>query len=277
MTPVSLPTRKRECYDGLNSPGTTADSSRRGSIYSKGILVNQAEVNKEWLEKWLSAPRYASYYKTAKNDSLAFELYLWNTGLAQAILRDISFFEIALRNAYDRCISNYGNSATDWLFDLDSPVRRAIERKNSRGKINDANRVNRSQIDKLNADFGETNDHDKVVSNLMLGFWCHMADRNHERELWIPCIHKAWPKGTKRKTLYAELATINRLRNRAAHHERLFILSEGQPLPVQTCESTVALFRTLAPEAAAAIYGKDACSTALAYTRDNPAPCQVAV
>lgn len=41
---------------------------------------------------------------TQGDDAVAFDLYLWNIGLAQAVLKDVSFFEVALRNAYDRAM-----------------------------------------------------------------------------------------------------------------------------------------------------------------------------
>lgn len=69
--------------------------------------------------------------------------------LAQAVLKDVSFFEVALRNAYDRAISSTWSRSDHWLFDDASPVRRPILRTNKRGQVNDANRLNRNSIDHL--------------------------------------------------------------------------------------------------------------------------------
>lgn len=33
------------------------------------------------------------------------QLYRWNPQLAQAVLHDAALFEVAIRNAYDRCIT----------------------------------------------------------------------------------------------------------------------------------------------------------------------------
>lgn len=65
------------------------------------------------------------------DDAVALDLYLWNIGLAQAVLKDVSFFEVALRNAYDRAISSTWNGSDHWLFDGESPVRRPILRTKS--------------------------------------------------------------------------------------------------------------------------------------------------
>ena len=60
-------------------------------------MLETPRIEREHMEAWLSAPRYGKYLETASgDDALAFELCLWNIGLAQAVLRDVSFFEIAL-------------------------------------------------------------------------------------------------------------------------------------------------------------------------------------
>lgn len=156
----------------FNSSGTTADPSRRGSIIfmkRNGSVFDSSLAKKEWLENWLSVPRFEYYLDAAKgNDEIALELYLWNTGLAQAVLRDISFFEIALRNRYDRCLTQLALTGDHWLFDDASPVRKPIMRKNKRGSVVDANELNRKQVDKLKKALGVSPD--RIISNLTLGF-----------------------------------------------------------------------------------------------------------
>jgi hypothetical protein len=68
-------------------------------------------------------------------------------------------------------------------------------RTNRRGYSRDQNRLNRKVIDSL-ASAGRS--YDWIVSNLTLGFWTHMTDRSHERDLWIPHLHRAWPEGADR-------------------------------------------------------------------------------
>ncbi len=46
-----------------------------------------------------------------------------NIGLAQAVLKDVSFFEVALRNAYDRAISSTWSGSDHWLFDGAFPAK----------------------------------------------------------------------------------------------------------------------------------------------------------
>ena len=50
---------------------------------------------------WLSEARYSTYrLAAAEDDEAAFALYQWNVGLAQALLRDVSFF----RNSFKKCV-----------------------------------------------------------------------------------------------------------------------------------------------------------------------------
>lgn len=147
------------------------------------------KIDRAHIESWLSAPRYGKYLEASgNNDTIALDLYLWDIGLAQAVLKDVSFFEVALKNAYSRAISSTWSGTDHWPFDDASPVRRPILRKNKRGQVNDANRLNRNSIDHLRNGLRENATIDDVISNLTLGFWAHMTDRSHERDLWIPSI-----------------------------------------------------------------------------------------
>lgn len=242
-------------------------------------MPDAPKIDRAHIESWLSAPRYEKYLEASGgNDSIALDLYLWNVGLAQAVLKDVSFFEVALRNAYNRTITSNWDGAGHWLFDDASPVRRPILRRNKRGQVNDANRLNRNSIDHLRSGLRENATADDVVSNLSLGFWAHMTDRSHERDLWIPSIHKAWPKGTTRSEVNDQIARINRVRNRAAHHEHLFVPAECSCATLQSCRDAVYLFAQLEPVACDYVYGGDITRCSVDdYLEENPAPCDVAV
>ena len=236
-------------------------------------------ISRSAIEAWLSTPRYKRYLEIAKDDdALALELYLWNIGLAQAVLRDVSFFEVALRNAYDRAISDNWSGSDHWLFDNASPVRRPILRTNRRGKVRDANRLNRNAIDHLASNLGHDPSPDKVISNLTFGFWAHMTDRSHERDMWIPSIHTAWPTGISRDSLNRKISEINNVRNRAAHHEHLFVPDGAYCSTLKACEDAVELFSQLAPEACSYIYGAEnkICSVS-EFVSGSPAPCNVVI
>lgn len=242
-------------------------------------MTTRPVPTRENIVSWLSQPRFARYLEVARgDDAKALELYLWNTGLAQAVLRDVSFFEVALRNSYDHAMGRFWLGRGHWLFDDDSPIRRPILRTNKRGNVTDTNRINRNSIDRLRGFLGSAASPDRIISNLTLGFWTHMSDRNHERDVWIPILYRVWPEGTSRAALNECVANINAVRNRAAHNEHLFESSDGYCPTLAACQSAVKLFGQLAPEAHRYIYDdKDFASSAEEFLVANPAPCAVSI
>ena len=154
-------------------------------------------VTGEWATRWLSGERLAPYLAACDGDiNRALDLYDWNVRLGQVLMRDISHFEVALRNSYDQIMTTRWGD--DWLFDDSSPVRRPIMRRAARGEL-DANRINRKTIDAVLARLPSSATHGALVAGLTLGFWIHLTDRSHDVDLWRSGLYLAWPKGTSRR------------------------------------------------------------------------------
>lgn len=176
-----------------------------------------------WAESWLSAPRFQRYLTGCAGDpGRALALYAWNLDLGAALLKDISYVEIALRNSYDRVLTAWNSDGRHWLFDDDSPVRTPLLRMTRSGEVRDANALNRRAIDAAMPKGKRLPQPGSVISHLPFGFWAHLTDRAHERVLWIPHLRHAWPDGTSRTKLDAKIRLVNTMRNRIAHHEQLF-------------------------------------------------------
>lgn len=76
-----------------------------------------------WAERRLSADRLAPYLAACGGDcERALKLYEWNISLGQVLMRDVAHLEVALRNAYDRVLSEHWDGPSHWLFDPGSPV-----------------------------------------------------------------------------------------------------------------------------------------------------------
>lgn len=105
-----------------------------------------------------------------------------------------------------------------------------------------------------------------------------MTDRSHERDLWIPIIHKAWPKGADRNDVNGRIAGINKIRNRAAHHEHLFAHAGCGCGTLRSCRDAALLFARLEPIAHSYVYkgNINRCSVDN-YLEEHPAPCDVTV
>ncbi len=203
-----------------------------------------------WVETWLSEPRFARYLIEAGGDrARALDLYEWNLRLGAALMRDVAHIEVAIRNAYDRVMQQHWRGADHWLLDPTSPVLTPLWRTR-RGRRADVNARNRSTV--ADARFrcgGSDAKPGQVIAELSFGFWRHCTDAAHEKSLWVPYLHHAWPKRTSRVDLERSMTSINTARNRASHHEPLFVSGPGRDLTAAHAE-VLCLSELLSPELA---------------------------
>lgn len=184
-----------------------------------------------WIEKWLSTPRLARYLlETGGDQQRALNLYEWNLQLGAALMRDIAHVEVAVRNAYDSVMTARWRGSQHWLFDPTSPVLAPLwrTRRNHRADLNSRNRA--AVDDAIRRCGGGAATPGEVIAELSFGFWRHCTDAAHEKTLWVPYLHRAWPGKTSRAALERSLTTINNARNRASHHEPLFGARPGNDL-----------------------------------------------
>lgn len=180
-----------------------------------------------WLERWLSAPRLERYLTTVGGDrARALRLYDWNTRTSAAILRDLAHFEVALRNAYDvALIPATPPGQTHWTFASTAvfpPLYRTKRAAAQPAQRTDINRKPREILDgAVQAAGGCSAPTGKVIANLTFGFWRYLSSKAHEKSLWVPYLHTAFPAKTNRSDLDARVGRLHELRNRVAHHEPL--------------------------------------------------------
>ena len=237
--------------------------------------TDEADATRAWTERWLSQKRFAPYLAACEdNVEQALGLYEWNIALGQVIMRDVAHFEVALRNACDHVMGERWGDA-HWLLDDGSPVLRPIVRMSKNGNPRDVNLVNRRAVAEARSNAHDKDDPDQVIANLMLGFWAHLTDRSRERDLWIPYLNAAWPKGTDRNGLNNALASINRVRNRVAHNERLFNPLTEALSPARADANIIRALRALCPEAAERLYGDCDKTPVELFCREHPAPVNV--
>lgn len=68
----------------------------------------------------------------------------------------------------------------------------------------------------------------KVIAELTFGFWTYLVSDLHEKRIWVPYLHRAFPDGTNRKKLNATLTSLRDFRNRVAHHEKILANPEAK-------------------------------------------------
>ncbi len=197
-----------------------------------------------WVEQWLSPPRFGIYLAQAGYDrTRALALYEWNTCLSAAFMHDLAHLEVGLRNAYDRAITEHRPAdAAHWVFDARTLFPPQMTTADDGTEI-DSNERTRQQIDAAVISAAEAErlkanraaraqkrprrigplrpSSGHVVAEFSFGFWRYFTKSAHEKRLWVPYLHHAFPPGTDRKAVDQRVAKLNDLRNRVAHHEPL--------------------------------------------------------
>ncbi len=190
------------------------------------------------------------------NTRKAMTLYRKNLSLTQELFTVISCFEIALRNAIDNTISS--SLGNDWLRDaaalggaFDNPRCRL-----TKITINDA-------INKLH-----TYSHYKLIAELGFGFWRFMFAQ-HQFNATGRILLQVFPlkpistvvQQYNNIYIFNQLAKLNDLRNRMAHHEPICFL-DGQAIKDTTYARehyslVMQIFQWMGIDGASLLYGMD--------------------
>lgn len=233
-----------------------------------------AKTTLEWAQRWLSEARLQPYLNDCDDDvNNALALHEWNLALGEAMMVDIAHFELALRNAYVRVLRE--DLGEGWLLDDSSPLRAPIIHTSKAKKQRDVNFVNRRAIDDATKRAHDSTNVDQIVAGFTLGFWAHLTDRSRERVLWIPHLHKAWPAGTDRNSLSARINSIVQMRNRIAHHERLFDPRDNTLSPMALDVDAIHMLRDLCPDAYDHLFAENPCTGVERFLASSPAPASV--
>ncbi|WP_071288978.1 hypothetical protein [Mycolicibacterium llatzerense] len=227
-----------------------------------------------WIDTWLGAPRFQKYVSMCNNDrKRALQTYEWNIALGQALMRDISHLEVGLRNAYDTAFAQRWTGTDHWLLSPSSPAVMPIWRirsdKSGFKRGTDVNFINRKSIDSAIRECGGGNAKaGKVIAELSFGFWRSLTTATHEKSIWVPYLHAAYPKGTSRSAVDRSLFDVNIVRNRIAHHEPIFDRRQNPTQePDQLHATTVRLMTMFSADAATHLSSS---STVLAVFAQRP-------
>lgn len=187
----------------------------------------------DWLERWLSTPRFAVYLAAAGQDRIrAAALYEWNAACSAAFHHDLAHLEVGLRNAYDRALCRgIPPYRPHWVFEPERffPPRK---QKAANGRRYDANEKSRTLITEAVKNATPKPRPDavepppvptpgKVIAELSFGFWRYLSSRRQAEPLWVPYLHTAVQPGTARRDVDRPIGRLHDLRNRVAHHEPL--------------------------------------------------------
>lgn len=144
-----------------------------------------------WIEAWLSTERFGTYLSAA---TIGGDLH-WTEDPTM-----LKLFPLILKN---------------------DPLQR---------RLVDANEIPRSQIQRARMDASRAGNTapvpGKVVAEVMFGFWTYLTSNAHEKTIWVPYLHTAYPIKTDRRKIHQTLYELRKFRNRVAHHEPLLVGSE---------------------------------------------------
>lgn len=169
-------------------------------------------------ESLISSPRCFRYVAACANDTKkAMTLYRANLRLSQEIFSVLAIFEIVLRNKTDqhyRSIFQPTIGNDEWLLHASNPGGYLT----THGCQKSLQSVQTALQDLYNRN-GYT--HDKLVAELMFGFW-RFQFAAKEFMAAGSSLHHIFPNrptGTNHTDVFKKLGFINKIRNRIAHHE----------------------------------------------------------
>ncbi|HEX5542470.1 MAG TPA: hypothetical protein VFX60_13065 [Micromonospora sp.] len=149
--------------------------------------------------------------------------------MSAAFMHNLAHLEVCLRNAYDAAVTaTRPADALHWLDDPHGPIRAPLLRtkrltNGTRVRV-DVNRKPRELVERARHRCGASAPVGKVIAELQLGFWRYLTSSAHEKTLWVPHLHTAFPAGTSRVMADRTIGELHLLRNRVAHHEPLLAL-----------------------------------------------------
>lgn len=222
-----------QCLSNLTRKSAVLKGFRAELYLGKKIVPTQLP-NDPWIETWLSTERFETYLSAAQGSrSLALALYEWNARLRAVFLHDLGHLEVGLRNAYDQalCMATIPGDShwteTPTMLKL-FPV--VMKNDHVKQRLVDVKEIPRNQIQRARMDASRSGNTagvpGKVVAEVMFGFWTYLTSNAHEKNIWVPYLHTAYPIKTDRRKIHQTLYELREFRNRVAHHEPLLVCSE---------------------------------------------------
>ena len=161
-------------------------------------------------ENAVTKERLSVYKADGADNKTALARYLYNIELCTALYPSLNMFEISFRNSVDKALQTFTGTA-EWY----NCINLSSESLN---KINSAKRKIQN--------CGKQVTHDRVISELTLGFWTSLFSRKYNQEKFQPylikqCFKKALKNLKSAIPLWQYLDKFRYLRNRVFHYERL--------------------------------------------------------
>ncbi|MFF7339365.1 Abi family protein [Streptomyces sp. NPDC008163] len=170
-----------------------------------------ANGEKELIEA-ISQERFQPFLEECHGDvAVALRLYAWDAEAARALHSPLRDLEVSLRNRIHRQLTGKFGQDDWWNLRRAEPNDWAMkEIRNARAKL---------------VEHGKSTAPCDIVAALSFGFWVGLVSKggsgNYEMKYWNPALRHCF-KGVSRTDLHRQLGVMRTLRNRVAHHERVY-------------------------------------------------------
>lgn len=193
------------------------------------------------LEALLGSARLELYLDKADgNVERAADLYRWATELSGVLHGQLSYVEIAVRNALDRQLQEWNEVrgfGRDWTAEDQTadPLYELMGRELRAARKHAALAAAEREADHHR--HGAAVNHDDILTQLTFGKWVHLiynprGEHASRVTLWAEATHRAFERSAHadaytldseraRLLIGRQLHDLRRLRNRVAHHENL--------------------------------------------------------
>ncbi len=212
-------------------------------------------------EYLISKPRMARYLNAFGGDSRkAMTLYRANIRLSVEMFSILCLFEVAFRNAID--IHYRSALGKSWLFDAAQPVSGFLHAVGCERSL--------QSVEDVTANLGVHYTHDKAIAELTFGFWTYQFASKEFAAAGSTLLNilPARPFGVNHTKVFKKLASINRIRNRIAHHEPICFgipSSASTAYAVGKYNQILELFQWMGVNATSFLYGVDGFNRETAY------------
>ena len=162
------------------------------------------------IEDIFTQSRLSVYKKDGVDDVTCLARYLFNIEICKSLYPALHIFEIALRNSIDKTLSGYAKTQ-NWydVLTIDNESKNKIEETKRKIKKH-----------------GKSVTHDRIISELTLGFWTSFLTTRYSQYAFQSVIIKKCFKNIpiqnkNIKSLQKIFEKMRLLRNRVSHYERL--------------------------------------------------------
>lgn len=193
----------------------------------------------EQLRVILSKERIVPYGRNGDNPLSIINKYNENILLCEAMYPALHYFEVLLRNHINFTIEKLFNEG--WLLNLPKKLQLSPQ---DRSKINELK-------DQFFKEKKRVPTHSDLVSRLSFGFWCALFHKRFDPILWhrknalryiFPNLRR---ENQTRRYIESKILRIKKIRNRIAHHERIWGGNEDTYRVYEAYEDCVELIQAM--------------------------------